>query len=137
MNKLLNFNFTNKDIINIINTNPYILLLSSENIGSQILSIKGLGFSLEDVVIMINNFPLLFGYDLMNIDKKNKFYRSIGLDQYMINHSKIFVYNLDLITARWNYLNTNNFGDNKVDLFLPETEFYKKYNIKSLDLIKE
>ena len=97
-------------------------------------SVKGLGYSIEDVIKMMTDFPLIFGYDITNIEKKINFYRSIDLDNYLIQNSKILIYNLDYLKSRLNCIKDKK--DN-LDLFLSEKDFYKKYNVKSLDLIKE
>ena len=69
-----------------------------------------------------------------NIEKKISFYQTLELDNYVIENSKILIYNLDYIETRWKYIKNKN---NKLDLFISEKDFYNKYNIKSLDLIKE
>ena len=85
---------------------------------------------------MFRECPLLFGYDLMSITKKISFYKENNLEEYILDNSKILIYNLDYIKGRFNYLLNNNI-DNKEDLFISEKEFYDKYNVNSLDLIKE
>ena len=109
-------------------------MYSTESISNKIFGIKGLGYSLENVIKMMTDFPLLFGYDITNIEKKISFYQTLELDNYVIENSKILIYNLDYIETRWKYIKNKN---NKLDLFISEKDFYNKYNIKSLDLIKE
>ena len=134
LNKLLELGFSKDNIISITITNPYILLYSTESINNKVFSVKGLGYSIEDVIKMMTDFPLIFGYDITNIEKKINFYRSVDLDNYLIQNSKILIYNLDYLKSRLNCIKDKK--DN-LDLFLSEKDFYNKYNVKSLDLIKE
>ena len=133
LNKLLEIGFSKEDIIKMTIDIPYILLYSTDQLVNKVYGIKEFGYSLEQVIKMISNFPILFGYEINSIDKKIKFYKAIDLDEYIIENSHLLIYNLDYIKARWSIIDKKD----KLDLFLTDKDFYKKYKVQSLDLIKE
>ena len=115
-----------------ISNNPYILIYSEDNITNKFNSLLEF-IDRDDLLKMCINFPLIFGYSLTNILDKINYYNKIKLDTSYIINSKILVFPLELIKARYFYLSKKD--PNYNNLFLEDNKFYKKYKIKTTKLL--
>ena len=138
LSNLKRLGFKNDEIIFMCSKNPYILLYSEDRIIIRFHEILDLGFEKEDVTHILNTCPIIFGYRFLTIKDKISFYQEIGLFSIIKDHPNILIYNLNYIKNRYFYLN----DIDKISiynyhlLFLSGNDFYKKYNISDIDLIK-
>ena len=136
LSNLLSLGFTNKDIILMTCNNPYILLYSIESIISTYDKLLELVVC-DDLIKMCVNCPILFGYSTSNVSDKINYYNKIKLNDIYIDNSKILIYPLELIKARYFFLSKkiNITKDNCDCLFLEDYKFYKKYKINTTKLL--
>lgn len=130
--------FKNDEIIFMCNKNPYILLYSEDRIIIRFNELLNVGFEKEDVIHILKTCPILFGYRFLTIDDKISFYQEIGLFSIIKEHPNVLLYNLYKIKNRYFYLN----DIDKITihnyhlLFLSSSDFYNKYNISDIDLLR-
>ena len=123
LNKL---SFTNKDIVEIIISNPYILLYSIEYINNCFDNFKKFGFDSIKIKQIIIDTPLLLGYNYISIKEKLSFYKSKGILGIIFNNPEYLLFNFDLVKERFNIINSESYDD----LFMNDSDFYKKYNVR-------
>lgn len=138
LDNLLKLGFSKEEVILMTCNNPYILLYSCENINNKFKEFIDFKISKDNTIKMFVSFPLLFGYDWNSILDKINFYNKIKLNHCYIDNSKIFIYPIELIQARFIYLSKkmNINEDNYDNLFLSDYAFYKKFKIKRNKLLK-
>ena len=135
---LSSIGFTDSDIIMMTCNNPYIFFYSNEAIQNKIEAIGNTGFLLEDVLRMMKNFPLLFGYDSHTTLEKIDYYRRIGLEEFLLQNSRILLYPLSLVQSRVRFLEKKEpiSNTNCLNLFLEDHSFLKKYGCSREQLLK-
>ncbi len=133
LNNLIKLGFSKDNIIYIISNNKYIIIYIEDNISNKFNTLLEI-IDKDDLIKMYINFPLLFGYSLNNILDKINYYNKIKLDTSYIINSKVLVFPLELIKARYFYLSKKD--NNYNNLFLEDYKFYKKYKIKTTELLE-
>ena len=130
--------FKNDEIIFMCNKNPYILLYSEDRIVIRFHELLNIGFNKEDVTYILKKCPILFGYRYLTINDKISFYQEIGLFSIIREHPNVLLHNLDKIKNRYFYLKDIDkiSAQNYHLLFLTSSDFYNKYNISDIDLMK-
>ena len=137
LDSLLKLGFDNKSIILMTCNNPYIFLYSEENLIEKYNSLLTYSFEKDEINKLLTNLPIIFGYDINYIDKLIKLYKKLKLDKYIIDNSKVLLFDIDLIKARYSYLSKKiNIDNNINDLFLLDYIFNKKYKINNDKLLK-
>lgn len=63
-----------------------------------------LGYTKEDVIKMTKQLPALFGYSIDNIKRKINFYKSINLENIVLEDTKLLMQSVNLSYARYRYL---------------------------------
>lgn len=137
VDNFLSLGFSSNDLLFIICNNPNILLYPKDLVNNKYKSLKGLGFVDVEIIQMIKEFPLLLSYDINSIRLKVKYYRKIGLEQEIINNSRILRFNLRMVMARYKFfLENNKLTDNLNDLFLNDLTFFRKYKVSKKELME-
>lgn len=126
---LLKLGFDKKIINHICLVNPYILLYSNDVLNDNFVSLCEF-YKKEDVIKIISNCPIIFGYSTYSISEKLNYYKSINLLDYLCNNSYCLLYSLDFIKVRYNYVDK----DLLSDLFLSDKLFFEKYKISREDI---
>ena len=133
---LVKLSFSKEDIIYMTCINPYIFLYTDENILNKYNALLD-EIDKDSINKICISFPLIFGYNIKTIIDKIKYYNKISLNDLYISNSKILIYPLELIKARYFYLSKkkNMSNINYDDLFLNNSEFNKKYKINTSKLL--
>lgn len=134
LNLLLNFGFSNDEVIMLICENPYIILYSIDHINYKYKKLSNI-FDGNINTMLVDN-SLLFAYDIILIEEKVNFLKSINLFKTIIKNSSYLSISFNFIKARYNYFFKNNLSTFK-DLFLSEEDFFNKYSINTKELIYE
>ena len=132
IDNLIKLGFSKENIIEMTCINPYIFIYSEDSIINKFNVLKDI-IDVDDLIKMFINFPLLFGYSLTNLLDKINYYNKIKLDTSYIINSKVLMFPLELIKARYFYLSKKD--NNYNNLFLEDYKFYKKYKIKTTKLL--
>ena len=132
---LLSCGFSKEKVIFMTCNNPYIFCYSTESILNKMENIGNLGYRLEDVLKMLEYFPLLFGYRIETTQEKLEYYREIGLESIVLENSTILRFPLPLIKERKAFFEKREEKEEK-DLFIEDTKFYQKYKITRESLLK-
>ena len=136
IDNLIKLGFNKDEIILITCNNPYVFLYSEDNITNKFDSLLDYVVK-DDLIKMCSNFPLIFGYCTSNLIEKIEYYNKLKINDSYIDNSKILIYPLELIKARYFFLSkkVNINKDNYDTLFLEDYKFYKKYKIKTTKLL--
>jgi len=131
--------FNKNQVIFMCCKNPYILLYSEDRISIRFYELIDLGFIKEDTINLLYTCPILFGYRFLNLKNKISFFQENGLFSIIKEYPNSLLYNIDFIKNRYLYINNNveTISINNYHLlFLSDSDFYKKYNISNIELLK-
>jgi hypothetical protein len=136
IDNLIELGFMKDEVILMTCNNPYIFLYSEDNIINKFDSL--LDYVVKtDLIKMCVCFPMIFGYSTSNLISKIEYYNKLKLNDIYIENSKVLIYPLELIKARYFFLSKkiNINKENYDNLFLEDYKFYKKYKIKTTKLL--
>ena len=110
---MISLGYTKEDVIEMTKNQPNLYSLSIEYIKQKIEDIISLGYTKEEVIEMTKTLPSLFGLGMENIKQKINFYKSINLENIILEDTKQLMQSTTLSYARYRYLTTKGIKINK------------------------
>jgi len=132
------YGFSREELIIITRTFPTIYSYSIDIIKNKFLGLRGLGYSNEEIRMMIVKYPALFGRDIKDIKIKKNFFEKIGIGDIVVNNSHFLMQSFDLVFARYMFyrgLGIRIDHGNMNLLFMKQAAFVKKYGKTNKQLI--
>ncbi len=124
--------YTKEEIVKMTKLLPALYGLDIENIRQKIDNIEKLGYERKDVIEMTKKLPALFSYSIDNIKRKINFYKSINLENIVLEDTKQLMQSVELSYARYRYLTIKKAEitkDNYSKLFYSQNNFKKRLGI--------
>ena len=135
LDNLLKIGFIKEEIVTITSINPYILLYSIDFIKDNYNNLEKNDFYKMEIIKMIKDNSIILGYDKNSLNTKIKFYKDHKLIDKIKSNSKLLTFNIDFIKARYKIIsNKENYDIN--DLFISDSEFFKKYCITRYEILR-
>ena len=141
--KLLDFmqmGYSKKDVIKITRKVPSIFSVGASHLKNKMLEIMKLGYSYDEVIQLTNKFPIIYSLSIDTILKRISFYQSIGVTDFILNDSYKLMQSTKLSFARYMFYKEHDVSVENNDyrkLFISAKNFFKKYGITNVDLIKK
>ena len=123
---MISLGYTKEDVIEMTKNQPNLYSLSIEYIKQRIKDIISLGYTKEDAIEMTKALPSLFGLSMKNIKQKINFYKSVNLENIILEDTKQLMQSATLSYARYRYLTIKGIKitkDNYVKLFYSQRSF--------------
>lgn len=136
---MIELGYTKKDIIKMTKNSPALYGYSIENMKKKIEDMMHLGYTKEDVIEMTKKLPALFSYSIENIKRKINFYKSINLENIVLEDTKHLMQSASLSYARYRYLTIKEIKitkDNYSKLFYSQNNFKKSFGIDNKEVRK-
>ena len=133
INNLQTLGFGISEIVPLTEKNPYILLYSKEMVAANFKTFINYNIYNSEVIKMMNETPLLLTYNNKELENRLHYHKDKDLIEEIKKHSKYMLYSLEFIQKREKYVKKKDIKD----IFLTDTEFYKKYNITRDEVLKE
>ena len=128
-----------EEVITITSTFPSLLSLSINTIETKMNNIIKFGYTKEQILIMIKNFPFILGLNSKNIKDKIDFYRAIGIDNIILEDTRQLIQRVDLSYARYCFYKDKGIiinQDNYINLFMSQKRFIEVYEITNKGLME-
>lgn len=140
VNEIQNLGYSFDDVIKMTVSYPNIFILNIENIKMKIYDMVNLGYTRDEVMQITVGFPSIFALNIENIREKKEFYDSIGLNNILLKKPLLLIQSVELSYARYKFLTSQGITINDSNfnlLFISSSEFKKRYNIDSSDLMEK
>lgn len=85
--------------------------------------------------MIITIFPSIFSKSLSSLEHQLLFYQVNNMEEFVLANPKNLIQGIDLTYARIKYFLNNQIKISSKNLYLSSNNFFKKYNISSLELI--
>ena len=123
---MISLGYTKEDVIEMTKNQPNLYSLSIEYIKQRIKDIINLGYTKEEAIEMTKALPSLFGLGMENIKQKINFYKSVNLENIILEDTKQLIQSATLSYARYRYLTIKGIKitkDNYSKLFYSQRSF--------------
>lgn len=101
---MMSLGYTRKEVIEMTKKQPSLYSVGIETIKQKINDMMHLGYTRKEVIRMTKQLPALFGYSIDNIKRKINFYKSINLENIVLEDTKLLMQSVTLSYARYRYL---------------------------------